>query len=97
MLFLNLFPRKSMYVTLWRPQDVDLDVDLNLPHFHRVKRKVNKYLVTLVVCVWCGSVGSEFLQFIATKGARNFDLWDMAVNISGSTLGMMLFWWIESR
>lgn len=45
-----------------------------------------------IVCILGGSIGSEFLQFAVTQGKRNFDPWDMVVNLSGSTLGMTLFY-----
>lgn len=55
----------------------------------------NKYALTIILCVTIGSIGSEFLQYWLTKGSRNFDLYDMIVNVLGSTLGLTLYYSLE--
>ena len=51
------------------------------------KRAVN---ITLVVCCALGAVGSEFLQHVATRAQRRFDLHDIAANLVGSLFATVL-------
>lgn len=87
-LFISMFPKHTTYIGVSRGEAVDLDYDRGLK---QVYTRVNKYALTFVVCVLCASIGSEFLQYVATQGARNLDPFDMVVNIMGSGLGMGLF------
>lgn len=45
-------------------------------------------LMTFIVCTLCGGIGSEFLQSIMPY--RTFDYKDIVMNISGSSLGILV-------
>lgn len=51
------------------------------------KRAVN---MTLLVCCFIASIGSEFLQHFVTGGERRFDINDIAANIVGSIFATVL-------
>lgn len=51
------------------------------------KRAVN---LTLFVCCFVASIGSEFLQHLVTQGERRFDINDIAANIVGSIFATVL-------
>lgn len=53
---------------------------------HR-KRAVN---ITLVVCCFCASIGSEALQHFITRASRKFDIDDIAANLIGSLFATVL-------
>lgn len=92
-LFISIFPKQTKYITLWGQDAVNLDHEVE----SQIYRKVNKLVLTFIVCVVCGSIGSEFLQYLATRGVRNFDPLDMMVNIMGSGLGMLIFYYLDRR
>ncbi|CCE64792.1 hypothetical protein TPHA_0I02910 [Tetrapisispora phaffii CBS 4417] len=51
---------------------------------------INKYQVGFVFCSIGVSVGSEFMQFILSRGRRSFDPMDMGFNFMGSLLGLSI-------
>lgn len=55
---------------------------------------IDKYVVAVVVCLF-SAVGSEFLQSFLSHGRRTFDLMDMAYNVVGSIVGILIAFWQE--
>lgn len=58
---------------------------------------INKYLMSVIICTILAGVGSEYLQVLLTNGRRKFDIYDIVTNITGSLLGVLLSYVLESR
>lgn len=60
---------------------------------------VRKRAVTLTfnVCTLAASLGSEVIQHFATSGERKFDIYDVAANIVGSSIALILSFLYHGR
>lgn len=52
--------------------------------------KLNKYMLSVIVCSFGAGVGSEFAQHILSRGKRSFDYLDIVCNVVGSGMGILL-------
>lgn len=52
--------------------------------------ELDKYLLSVIVCSVCAGIGSEYLQRLLSNGRRSFDPIDMAYNVFGSLIGILI-------
>lgn len=107
LLFVELFPLQILRCQLkgwsvpeglkFRSKLVSIEqaVDLGSARRKNYVIVIDKYFFAVVVCVMSASIGSEFVQMLLTGGKRTFDMFDMATNITGSSLGVTLAYFID--